>query len=93
MNSIRTMFTANNILPMRFFIAKIENTREIKNDKIASFGGKYEKSRMFIIGKYKINMLTKINTMKKNNASVLLIKVLSFFSCCFSSSFTPIFPS
>ncbi|MGE7878077.1 hypothetical protein [Peribacillus muralis] len=93
MNSIRNMFTANDILPKRFFIAKIENTREIKNEKIASFGGKYERSRMLIIGKYKINMLTNINIMKKNNANVLLIKVLSFFSCCFSRSFSPIFPS
>ena len=34
------MFNPNNILPKRLFMAKTENTIEMKNEKIASFGGK-----------------------------------------------------
>lgn len=67
------MFKTNNILPKRFFMAKTENTIEIKNEKIASFGGKYTTSKMPIMGKYKNKMLTNINIIEKSNAIVILI--------------------
>jgi hypothetical protein len=50
---MRNMFNANNILPKRFFIAKTENTIEIKNEKMAIWGVKYTKSKMPDIEKTK----------------------------------------
>ncbi|MEY8192102.1 hypothetical protein AB4X15_20900 [Peribacillus simplex] len=52
-------------------MAKTENTIEIKNEKIASFDGKYTMSKMPIIGKYKNNMLTNINIIEKSNAILM----------------------
>ncbi|MFE3976944.1 MULTISPECIES: hypothetical protein [unclassified Peribacillus] len=65
------MFNTNNILPNRFFIAKTENTIEIMNEKIASFGGKYTTSKMPDIEKYKRKMLININIIEKINAIVI----------------------
>lgn len=78
------MFKTNTILPKRFFMAKIENRIEIKKEKIASFGIKYETSKIPIIGKYKIKMLVNINIIKKRIAIVIYVKVLIFFRCRFS---------
>ncbi|MEJ9232829.1 hypothetical protein LAV79_26010 [Peribacillus butanolivorans] len=52
-------------------MAKTENTIEIKNEKITSFGGKYTTSKISIIGKYKNIMLTNINIIEKSNAIVI----------------------
>ncbi|MGE7186588.1 hypothetical protein ACQKKK_22305 [Peribacillus sp. NPDC006672] len=52
-------------------MAKTENTIEIKNEKIASFGEKYTMSKMPIIGKNKNKMLTNINIIEKSNAIVM----------------------
>jgi hypothetical protein len=65
------MFNTNNILPKRFFIAKTENTQEIKNEKMASFGGKYATSKIPDIGKYKRKMLININIIENINAIVI----------------------
>jgi len=65
------MFNTNNILPKRFFIAKTENTIEIKNEKIASFGGKYAMSKMPDMEKNKRKLLININIIKKINAIVI----------------------
>jgi c-di-GMP-binding flagellar brake protein YcgR len=65
------MFNTNNILPKRFFIAKTENTIEIKNEKIASFGGKYATSKMLDIEKNKRKLLININIIEKINAIVI----------------------
>lgn len=67
------MFNTNNIFPNRFFIAKTENIIEIANEKKANFDEKYATSKIPIIGKYKINMLTNINISEKSNASVIKI--------------------
>ena len=65
------MFNANNILPKILFIAKTENAQEIKNAKIASFGVKYTRSKMLVIGKYKIKMLINRNIIENINAIVI----------------------
>jgi hypothetical protein len=65
------MFNATNILPKIFFIAKTENTQEIKNEKMASFGVKYTTSKIPDIGKYKRNMLINRNIIENINAIVI----------------------
>jgi hypothetical protein len=65
------MFNTNNILPKIFFIAKTENTQEIKNAKIAIFGVKYTRSKMLVIEKYKRKMLINRNIIENINAIVI----------------------
>ena len=65
------MFNTTNILPKIFFIAKTENTQEIKNEKIANFGVKYTRSKMLIIGKFKRKMLINRNIIENINAIVI----------------------
>lgn len=65
------MFNTNNILPKIFFIAKTENTQEIKNANIAIFGVKYTRSKMLVIEKYKRKMLINRNIIENINAIVI----------------------
>lgn len=68
---MRNMFNTNNILPNRFFIAKTENTQEIKNEKMAIWGVKYTKSKMPDIEKNKRKMLINRNIIENINAIVI----------------------
>ncbi len=68
---MRNMFNTNNILPKIFFIAKTENTQEIKIEKMAIFGAKYTRSKMLDIEKNKRKMLINRNIIEKINAIVI----------------------
>ncbi|MFD9626571.1 hypothetical protein [Peribacillus muralis] len=64
------MSKTNNNLPKRLFIAKTEKKMEIRNEKIASFAGKYTTSKMPIIGTYNNKKLTNIKIIEKSKAIV-----------------------
>lgn len=64
------MLNTNNIFPNNFLIAKTENKIERINDVIATFDGKYGKSKIPVIEKNKIKMLINKNINEKRDASV-----------------------
>lgn len=68
---MRNMFNTTNILPKILFIAKTENTQEIKNEKMAIFGVKYTRSKMLDIEKNKRKMLINRNIIENINAIVI----------------------
>ncbi|WP_142385056.1 hypothetical protein [Cytobacillus massiliigabonensis] len=65
------MLDTNKIFPNNFLIAKTENIKERINDVIATFDGKYGKSKIPVSGKNKIKMLINKNIDEKRNASMI----------------------